>query len=60
MEFGLFIRYIQDIINAVVESGCAIANMHINILAYADDLVLILNLPEKHFSHCLYDTFSFK
>jgi len=39
----LFIRYIQGMINADVESGigCAIGNVPINILVYADDLILI-------------------
>jgi len=39
----LFSRYIRDMLGAVANSqiGCKIANQFINILAYADDLVLI-------------------
>ena len=39
----LYSRYIRDMLGAVANSqiGCKIANQFINILAYADDLVLI-------------------
>ena len=39
----LFARYIRDLVAAVVNSGtgCNIANVMFNILAYADDIVLI-------------------
>ena len=39
----LFARYIRELIGSVVESGigCCIGNQIVNILAYADDIVLI-------------------
>ena len=39
----LFARYIRDVIGAVVSTGigCHIGNQIINILAYADDIVLM-------------------
>ena len=39
----LFTRYVRDLINAIVAShiGCHIGNLCINILAYADDIVLL-------------------
>ena len=39
----LFARYMRDLISNVVDSGvgCKIADQILNILAYADDLVLL-------------------
>ena len=39
----LFARYLRDLISNVVDSGvgCKIADQILNILAYADDLVLL-------------------
>ena len=39
----LFARYIRDLINTVVDSGvgCKVADQTFNILAYANDLVLL-------------------
>ena len=39
----LFARYIRDLISNVVDSGvgCKIADQILNILAYADDLVVL-------------------
>jgi len=39
----LFTRYIREILGAIVDSGigCSIGGMLINVIAYADDLVLI-------------------
>jgi len=40
----LFSRYIKELLGAVANSGigCNVANQFVNILAYADDLVLIV------------------
>ena len=40
---GLFARYIRDVLSAVVHSGigCNVGGLMLNILAYADDIVLI-------------------
>ena len=39
----LFSRYVRDTIRAVTDAGvgCKVANHVVNIIAYADDLVLI-------------------
>ena len=38
-----FVRYIRDLVAAIISSriGCAIGSLCINVLAYADDMVLL-------------------
>ena len=50
MVFCIFSRYIRDLLDAVAGSGvgCFIRDQCVNILAYADDLVLLACMPYNY------------